>query len=93
MTDGKGRTVDFKNTVLIMTSNVGSQWIRELGGKDESEMEKRVMEALRNTFRPESLNRIDETIIFNSLGPEANKKIVGIRQEYLRKRLEDKKIT
>ena len=93
MTDGKGRTVDFKNTVLIMTSNVGSQWIRELGGKDESEMEKRVMEALRNTFRPEFLNRIDETIIFNSLGPEEIKKIVGIQMGYLRKRLEDNKIT
>ena len=93
MTDGKGRTVDFKNTVLIMTSNVGSQWIGDLGGKDESEMEKRVMEALRNTFRPEFLNRIDETILFNALGPEEIKKIVGIQMGYLRKRLEDNKIT
>jgi ATP-dependent Clp protease ATP-binding subunit ClpB len=65
MTDGKGRTVDFKNTVLIMTSNVGSQWINELKGKDVKEMEKMVMEALRTTFRPEFLNRIDESIIFN----------------------------
>jgi ATP-dependent Clp protease ATP-binding subunit ClpB len=93
MTDGKGRTVDFKNTVLIMTSNVGSQWIRDLGGKDESEMEKGIMEALRSTFRPEFLNRIDETIIFNSLGPKEIKKIVGIQMGYLRKRLEDNKIT
>jgi ATP-dependent Clp protease ATP-binding subunit ClpB len=93
MTDGKGRTVDFKNTVLIMTSNVGSQWIRDLDGKDESEMEKRVLEALRSTFRPEFLNRIDETIIFNSLGPEEIKKIVGIQMGFLYKRLEANKIT
>ena len=93
MTDGKGRTVDFKNTVLIMTSNVGSQWIRDLGGKDEAEMEKRVTDALRNTFRPEFLNRIDETIIFNSLGPEEIKKIVGIQMGFLAKRLEDNKIS
>ena len=93
MTDGKGRTVDFKNTVLIMTSNVGSQWIRDLDGKDESEMEKRVLEALRSTFRPEFLNRIDETIIFNSLRPEEIKKIVGIQMGFLCKRLGNSKIT
>ncbi|MBN1849369.1 MAG: ATP-dependent chaperone ClpB [Deltaproteobacteria bacterium] len=93
MTDGKGRTVDFKNTVLIMTSNVGSQWITELGGKDSKELEKRVMEAMRNTFRPEFLNRIDETVIFNSLGTEEIKKIVDIQMGYLRKRLADNKIT
>jgi len=93
MTDGKGRTVDFKNTVLIMTSNVGSQWIRELNGKDDAEMEKRVMDALRGTFRPEFLNRIDETIIFNSLGPEEIKKIVDIQMDFLGRRLEDNKIT
>jgi ATP-dependent Clp protease ATP-binding subunit ClpB len=93
MTDGKGRTVDFKNTVLIMTSNVGSQWIRDLEGEDETEMEKRVIDALRSTFRPEFLNRIDETIIFNSLGPEEIKKIVGIQMEFLGRRLEESKIT
>jgi len=92
MTDGKGRTVDFKNTVLIMTSNVGSQWINELNGKDDQEMEKMVMEAMRNTFRPEFLNRIDETIIFNSLGPDEIKRIVDIQMGYLTKRLEDNKI-
>jgi ATP-dependent Clp protease ATP-binding subunit ClpB len=63
MTDGKGRTVDFKNTVIIMTSNVGSQWIYELAGKDDKEMESRVMEALRSTFRPEFLNRVDDIVI------------------------------
>jgi ATP-dependent Clp protease ATP-binding subunit ClpB len=93
MTDGKGRTVDFKNTVIIMTSNVGSQWIYELAGKDNKEMEKRVMDALRSTFRPEFLNRVDEIVIFNSLGTEEIKKIVDIQIAYLSKRLEGNKIT
>jgi ATP-dependent Clp protease ATP-binding subunit ClpB len=92
MTDGKGRTVDFKNTVLIMTSNIGSQWIQELSGKNNDEMEKKVMETLRSTFRPEFLNRIDETIIFNSLGPEEIKRIVSIQADLIGKRLEEKKI-
>jgi ATP-dependent Clp protease ATP-binding subunit ClpB len=92
MTDGKGRTVDFKNTVLIMTSNVGSQWINELKGKDDKEMETRVMEALKNTFRPEFLNRIDETIIFHSLSKEEIKHIVDIQINLLKKRLEASKI-
>jgi ATP-dependent Clp protease ATP-binding subunit ClpB len=92
MTDGKGRTVDFKNTVLIMTSNVGSQWIQEFSGKDHTEMEKKVMEVLRSTFRPEFLNRIDETIIFNSLGPEEIKRIVSIQADLIGKRLKERKI-
>ncbi len=93
MTDGKGRTVDFKNTVLIMTSNVGTQWIQELGDTNSPEMEKRVMDALRSTFKPEFLNRIDEIVIFNSLGPEEIKKIVEIQMGLLAKRLEASKIT
>ena len=93
MTDGKGRTVDFKNTVIIMTSNVGSQWIYELAGKDDKEMESRVMDALRSTFRPEFLNRVDEIVIFNSLGTEEIKKIVDIQVAYLSRRLEGNKIT
>ena len=93
MTDGKGRTVDFKNTILIMTSNVGSQWLQDLGGKNDAEMEKRVMEALRATFKPEFLNRTDEIVIFNSLDPKEIKKIVGIQMEILGKRLEASKIT
>jgi ATP-dependent Clp protease ATP-binding subunit ClpB len=92
MTDGKGRTVDFKNTVLIMTSNVGSHWIQELSGKDDKEMGKRVMDALRSTFRPEFLNRVDEVIIFNSLGTEEIKKIVELQVGLLAKRLESSKI-
>ncbi|MBN1105697.1 MAG: ATP-dependent chaperone ClpB [Deltaproteobacteria bacterium] len=92
MTDGKGRTVDFKNTVLIMTSNVGSHWIQELKAGDEAEMEKRVTEALRNTFRPEFLNRIDDVIIFKALGHEEIKRIVAIQMSLLGKRLESAKI-
>ena len=93
MTDGKGRTVDFKNTVLIMTSNIGSQWIQELGGRDEAEMERRVMEALRATFKPEFLNRTDEIVIFNSLGEEEIRKIVAIQVGLLARRLESNQMT
>ena len=93
MTDGKGRTVDFKNTVLIMTSNVGSQFIQEMKGKESKEMEKPVMDILRATFKPEFLNRIDEIVIFNSLGPEEIREIVGIQIGLLGKRLEANKIT
>jgi len=93
MTDGKGRTVDFTNTVLIMTSNIGSQIIKDLAGKENEKMVSGVMEILRNTFRPEFLNRIDETIIFNSLGKEEIKKIVDIQIALLGKRLQDRKIT
>ncbi|MBW1943942.1 MAG: ATP-dependent chaperone ClpB [Deltaproteobacteria bacterium] len=92
MTDGKGRTVDFKNTVLIMTSNVGSQWMQELQGREDGEMETKIMDALRQTFRPEFLNRIDEIIIFNSLGLDEIKKIVDIQLGYLERRLESSKI-
>jgi len=93
MTDGKGRTVDFKNTVLIMTSNVGSQFIQEMGGKDSGETEKRVMDLLRATFKPEFLNRIDDIVMFNTLGPEEIKEIVGIQIGLLSKRLQANKIT
>jgi ATP-dependent Clp protease ATP-binding subunit ClpB len=93
MTDGKGRTVDFKNTVLIMTSNVGSQWIQELSGRDEKEMEAKVLEALRATFKPEFLNRVDEIVLFKSLGTEEIKKIVTIQVDLLAKRLEPSKIS
>jgi ATP-dependent Clp protease ATP-binding subunit ClpB len=92
MTDGKGRTVDFKNTVIIMTSNVGSQWIQELAGRDDAEMEKRVTEALRATFKPEFLNRLDEIVFFNPLGKEEIKKIVDIQMSLLNRRLVESKI-
>jgi ATP-dependent Clp protease ATP-binding subunit ClpB len=93
MTDGKGRTVDFKNTVLIMTSNVGTQWIQELGDKNPKEMENRVMESLRATFKPEFLNRVDEIVIFNSLGREEIKAIVEIQIDILQRRLAGSKIS
>ena len=86
MTDGQGRTVDFKNTLVIMTSNIGSQWIQDLAGNRE-EIENRVTEALRAHFRPEFLNRIDETIIFRNLTREQLVKIVDIQVKTLRDRL------
>ena len=92
LTDGKGRTVDFRNTVVIMTSNIGSQWIRDLAG-DDKEMRKRVMEALRSHFRPEFLNRVDEILIFNSLGLDEIKAIVELQVDRLRKRMEDKNLS
>jgi len=91
LTDGQGRTVDFKNTVIIMTSNLGSHYIQELLS-DEDEMVKKVNEVLRGSFRPEFLNRIDETIIFKPLAIEQLVKIVGIQIDYLSKRLEEKNI-
>jgi ATP-dependent Clp protease ATP-binding subunit ClpB len=93
MTDGQGRTVDFKNTVIIMTSNLGSQYIQELGAKDRKEMERLVTSALRESFKPEFLNRIDETIIFNNLGRDQIAAIVDIQLKRLRKNLASRKIT
>ena len=92
MTDGQGRTVDFKNTVIIMTSNLGSQYILELGAKDRKEMERRVSVALREAFKPEFLNRIDETIIFHNLGREEIKAIVDIQLGRLRRNLAGRKM-
>jgi len=93
LTDGHGRTVDFKNTVIIMTSNIGSQWITELSEKDEKEMRKRVTDAMRAHFKPEFLNRVDDIIIFHRLGIEEIKKIVEIQIRGLRKILSSKKLT
>jgi ATP-dependent Clp protease ATP-binding subunit ClpB len=93
LTDGQGRTVDFKNTVIIMTSNLASQYIQELGPKDRKEMERRVNEALRQAFKPEFLNRIDDIVIFNPLGREEIKQIVDIQLRRLEKMLADRKIS
>jgi len=90
LTDGKGRTVNFKNTVIIMTSNIGSQYISELGGRNEEEMRRRVMEALRQQFRPEFLNRVDEIIFFHSLTREHLGQIVEIQLKHLRELLADR---
>jgi len=92
MTDGHGKTVDFKNTIIIMTSNIGSQYIQELGGRDREEMERRVFEALRAGFKPEFLNRIDETIIFLNLEPEQIGRIVDIQMQHLGRRLAEQNI-
>jgi ATP-dependent Clp protease ATP-binding subunit ClpB len=92
LTDGHGRTVDFKNTVVIMTSNIGSQWIVDLGEKDYTEMKNRVMDAVKAHFKPEFLNRIDELIIFHGLGIEEIKAIVDIQVKKLQQRLLERQI-
>jgi len=92
LTDGHGRTVDFKSTVVIMTSNIGSQWIVDLGEKDYEEMRRRVMDAVKAHFKPEFLNRIDELIIFHSLGLEQIKAIVEIQVKKLEQRLLERRI-
>ena len=91
LTDGKGRTVDFKNTVIIMTSNLGSREIQEFEG-DEKTLRVAVMEQLRGEFKPEFLNRIDDIIIFKRLGIEQIRHIIKIQLEALRKMLADRQI-
>lgn len=91
LTDGHGRTVDFKNTVIIMTSNIGSQWIFELWDK-EDKMREKVMDAVRSHFKPEFLNRLDDIIIFHSLRLPEIMKIVDIQFNILKKRLTERKI-
>jgi len=93
MTDGHGRTVDFKNTIVIMTSNVGSQYIQELGAANREELQERVTQALRAQFKPEFLNRIDETIIFHNLSRDQIGEIVKIQMEGLKFRLAEKDIS
>jgi len=92
LTDGQGRTVDFRNTVLILTSNIGSQHIVELGISDRAEMERRVMDALRSHFRPEFLNRVDEIVIFRQLGRDEIGRIVDIQLERVKKLLAQRRI-
>ena len=87
MTDGQGRTVDFKNTLVIMTSNIGSQYIMEV--RDEDEMRQKVMEALRFHFKPEFLNRVDDIIIFHRLDRQQLRQIVDLQVQRLVKRLEE----
>ncbi|MBD3184492.1 AAA domain-containing protein, partial [Candidatus Poribacteria bacterium] len=92
LTDGQGRTVDFKNTVLIMTSNVGSQWLQNINDSNADDMKEQAMDALKAQFRPEFLNRVDEIIVFNKLGIEQIKLIVDIQFNRFKKRLESKNI-
>jgi len=91
LTDGHGRTVDFRNTVIIMTSNLGSQIIQEYAGeKNYTRMKSAVMEVVQQTFRPEFINRIDDIVVFHPLGTEQIRAIVDIQLIYLRKRLTER---
>ncbi len=93
LTDGQGRTVDFRNVVLIMTSNIGSQHIAELGEDQRAELLRRVDEALRAHFKPEFLNRIDETIVFHQLGREHTRRIVDIQLERVERLLAERRVS
>jgi ATP-dependent Clp protease ATP-binding subunit ClpB len=97
LTDGKGRTVDFKNAVVIMTSNVGSHYIAERASRGESDIDegtrRQLTEALREHFRPEFLNRVDEIIFFHALGRDEIRQIIDVQLASLLKRLEDRKLT
>ena len=92
LTDGQGRVVNFKNSILIMTSNIGSQWIYEMDENNREIMEQKITESLRENFKPEFLNRIDEVIVFNNLSKEQIVEIADIQINILKKRLKDKKI-
>jgi ATP-dependent Clp protease ATP-binding subunit ClpB len=93
-TDAQGRTVDFKNAIIIMTSNIGSQYILDVAGDDSRylEMQERVLDALRSNFRPEFLNRVDELIIFHSLRKDQIRSIVKLQAKRLEKRLQERKM-
>ncbi len=91
LTDGQGRTVDFRNTVIVMTSNLGSEVIQEMAGEENyARMKASVMEIVGHHFRPEFINRIDETVVFHPLGREQIRAITTIQIDYLRKRLADR---
>ena len=91
LTDGQGRTVDFRNTVIVMTSNLGSQRIQELAGESNYDaMKNEVMDVVSQHFRPEFINRIDEAVVFHPLGESQIRAIARIQVEYLRKRLLDR---
>ncbi|MGR9044454.1 MAG: ATP-dependent chaperone ClpB [Gammaproteobacteria bacterium] len=93
LTDGQGRTVDFKNTVIVMTSNLGSDRIQELAGEAHyAEMKAAVMEIVGLHFRPEFINRLDETVVFHPLGQDQIRVIAEIQINYLRRRLQDREI-
>ncbi|KTD59841.1 endopeptidase Clp ATP-binding subunit B [Legionella sainthelensi] len=93
LTDGQGRTVDFRNTIIVMTSNLGSNLIQEMGNKFKYEQIKdAVMEMVRQHFRPEFINRIDDTVVFHALAKEQIAKIAAIQISYLQKRLKQQDI-
>jgi ATP-dependent Clp protease ATP-binding subunit ClpB len=92
LTNGQGRTVDFRNTVIIMTSNLGSQWIQQYGTSDYERMRAKVMETLRESFKPEFLNRLDEIVIYHALPLEQIKKIVDLQVRGLAERLAERHV-
>jgi ATP-dependent Clp protease ATP-binding subunit ClpB len=93
LTDGQGRTVDFRNTVIVMTSNLGSQLIQEMAGEEHyDDMKAAVLEVVGRHFRPEFINRLDEIVVFHPLGREQIRRIADIQIGYLRKRLGDREI-
>ncbi len=93
LTDGQGRTVDFRNTVVVMTSNLGSQQIQEMAGEENYDIMKRaVMQIVGSHFRPEFINRVDEVVVFHPLGKAQIRAIAAIQIDYLRKRLQDRNI-
>jgi len=92
LTDGKGRVVSFKNTVIIMTSNLGSEWIAEESTRDEEEIQAKIEEALRRHFRPEFFNRIDDVIVFRRLTREEIERIVEIQLQSVAKTVRDRGI-
>jgi ATP-dependent Clp protease ATP-binding subunit ClpB len=92
LTDSQGRTVDFRNTVLIMTSNLGSQYILEMGTQNWEQVETKVLELLRQTFRPEFLNRVDDTIIFRPLGSEDIARIVDLQIARFERLMSERKL-
>jgi len=93
LTDGQGRTVDFRNTVIVMTSNLGSQQIQQLSGSENYDvMKEAVMEIVGSHFRPEFINRVDESVVFHPLGRDEIRAIAKIQMEYLHQRLADREI-
>jgi ATP-dependent Clp protease ATP-binding subunit ClpB len=94
LTDGKGRTVDFKNTVLIMTSNLGSSYLLEMRTEQDFERARQqVMQTLQSHFRPEFLNRVDDVVVFRPLSREQLKQIVDLQLEHLRRLLAERRIS
>jgi len=94
LTDGQGRTVDFRNTVIVMTSNLGSQMIQEMAGEEQYDrMKAAVMEVVGSHFRPEFINRIDDVVVFHPLGREQIRAIAGLQVNILQRRLQDRDIS
>jgi ATP-dependent Clp protease ATP-binding subunit ClpB len=94
LTDGQGRTVDFRNTVIVMTSNLGSQMIQEMAGEEQYDrMKTAVMEVVGSHFRPEFINRIDDVVVFHPLGREQIRAIAGLQVSILRRRLQERDIS